>query len=351
MSRRSHTLLKPLITLAMAGLIVGCGGSHEPASLDTGAGNTALLDSAYAVAREQPNLTSLVVARNGVIERQEYFNGGGADIPQDVRSITKSVVSLLVGIALERGHLRSLDQTLGELLGPLAPPAPEMKAITLRQLLTMTSGLGGDELAHPELYNQWAAAANQLTYIWEQPLVAPPGSQFNYYSANYYVVSRILTRGTGQTTSDFAQGTLFTPLGIGSRLWETDDLGFFNGGAGLSLTPMDMLTLGNLVLTDGRVNGGQVVSSAWIRASTVAQMPTQAMPSVSGYGYGWWTGQAGESGFVMATGWGGQFIVVVPQKQLVVAATTHWQGVGTTAATAQWQAVMNLIVQRIVPAF
>jgi CubicO group peptidase (beta-lactamase class C family) len=329
----------------------GCSDGRTAPAGNISAGNMASVDAAYALARQQPNLTSLVIARNGIIERQEYFNGGGAGVAQDVRSVTKSVVSLLVGIALERGYLHSLDQTLGELLGPLAPLDSTKGAITLRHLLTMTSGLGGNELADPALYNQWAAAPDQLTYVWNLPLVATPGAQFNYYSPNYYIISRILTRACGQGTSDFASGTLFAPLGIGSRSWETDDQGYFNGGAGLRLTPGDMVAIGNLVLASGRAGGTQVISSNWLQNSTTMKTQTNAMPGVSGYGYGWWVGQAAGSEYVMANGWGGQFIVVVPNKQLVVTAATNWQGVGNGTAGVQWQTIMDIVMQRIVPAY
>lgn len=313
--------------------------------------NTALVDSAFAEAGRQANLTSLVVVHDGTVERQLYLNGGAADTAQDVRSVTKSVVSLLVGIALDRGCLQSLDQTLAELLGPLAPADTAKRGITLRQLLNMTSGLGGDELANVDLYNQWALAPDQLTYVWDLPLVSAPGSRFNYYSPNFYVASRILTQACGQGTADFARDILFTPLGIGPRAWEADDKGYTNGGAGLQLTPMDMVAIGTLVMDSGRAGGGQVVSSAWVRSATTSTVATTAEPNVTGYGYGWWIGQAGGARYIMAMGWGGQFIVVVPSKRLIVTATARWQGVARSTASAQWLAINSVILQRIVPAY
>lgn len=342
--------------IVLAGVVVtalaACsGGDRLAAPSGTSEINTRLLDSAFAAARQQANLTSLVVARGGTVDRQEYFNGGGAAVPQDVRSVTKSVVSLLVGIALDRACLRSLDQTLGELLGSSAPTDAAKRAITLRQLLTMTSGLGGDELANVALYNQWAAAPDQLTYVWDLPLVATPGSQFNYYSPGYYVVSRILTANCGQSTADLARDALFVPLGIGARAWEADAKGFINGGAGLSLTPLDMVAIGNLVLANGQAGSARVVSSAWMQAATTTKVATTAMPPASGYAYGWWTGTASGAGFIMATGWGGQFIVIVPSKQLVVTAASRWQGIGTSVANAQWRAVADIITQGVVRAY
>ncbi len=315
------------------------------------AGTAAQLDAAFAEAARQPNLTSLVVVQGGTVQRQLYLNGGAADTAQDVRSVTKSVVALLVGIALDRGCLPSLDHTLAELLGPLAPADTAKRVITLGQLLNMTSGLGGNELANVDLYNQWALAPDQLTYVWDVPFVSAPGSQFNYYSPNFYVAARILTQNCGQETAAFARDVLFTPLGIGPRAWETDDSGYTNGGAGLQLTPTDMAALGALVMDSGRTGGTRVVSSAWVERATTATVATNAEPNVTGYGYGWWIGQAGGARFVMAMGWGGQFIVVVPSKRLIVTATNRWQGLARTVSNANWLATYNIILQRIVPAF
>jgi CubicO group peptidase (beta-lactamase class C family) len=325
----------------------GCGGNSSTSTGPSSTTPTGQLDAAYALARQQANLTSLVVAHEGIVARQEYFNGGGSDTPQDIRSDTKSVVSLLVGIALDRGCLRSVDQTVGDLLGPLGPSDSTKAAVTVRQLLTMSSGIGGDELADVGEYNRWVVAPNQLSYVWDQPQMASPGTRFAYYSPAYYVLSPILTRACGQPTGDFARDNLFAPLGIGAREWEVDRQGYANGAAGLRLTPMDMVAIGNMMLDGGR----QVVSADWVRDATRTQMATNAQPYASGYGFGWWTGQVSGSDFAFANGYGGQFIVLVPRARLVVTATNRWQGVGATTASAQWMTTLDLIMQRIVPAF
>jgi CubicO group peptidase (beta-lactamase class C family) len=331
----------------LAGAAASCGGG-SPAGPGTGSSGTVGLDAAYALARQQANLTSLVVSRDGEIIRQEFFHGGGADTPQDVRSVTKSVVSLLVGIAIDRGCVQSADQRVGDLLGP---SDPAKAAITVRQLLSMTSGLGNDELLDVGEYNRWVAAPNQLAYLWAQPLQATPGTRFTYFSAAYHALSPIVTRACGQATADFARDVLFGPLGIGVRPWETDQQGYANGAAGLQITPRDMVAIGNLVLSGGMVGGRPVVSAGWIRDATRAQVATGAQPYASAYGYGWWAGQAAGSDVAFANGYGGQFIVVAPRARLVVTAANRWQGVGGATANAQWLATIDLIMQRIVPAF
>ncbi len=329
----------------------GCG--HDSPSTPTTAtpGSGSTLDAAFADARQQPNITSLVVAHEGAVVRQEYFHDGGPDVAQNVWSNTKSVVALLVGIALERGCFRSLDQSIGELLGPLGPSDPAKAAVALRHVLTMTTGIGPNELADLAEYNRWTAAPNQLAYLWDQPMLAAPGARFSYSSAAYHVASPIVTRACGQALPDLARETLFGPLGIGPRQWDTDRQGFANGSAALRLTPRDMLAIGTLVLDGGVAAGRQVVPAEWLRNATRTQVATTAQRYVSGYGYGWWTGQLAGSDFVLANGYGGQFILVVPGKRLVVTAAARTDGTTISTATAQWNATIDIIMQRIVPAF
>ena len=341
------------IGLVLALLIAAsCGGSAPTGPTPRSpAGWTTRLDTAFDLAGRQPQITSLVVTRDGAIVREQYWHGGGPDTPQDVRSVTKSVTSLLVGTALDRGCLRSLDQTVGEMLGPLGPPDSDKRAITVRHLLTMSSGLGSDELENVNEYNLWASAPNQLDYVWNLPILSPAGTHFVYNSGVYHVLSAILTRACGAPTADFARDTVFGPLGFGARSWETDNQGFANGAAGLMLTPRDMVAIGNLVLGEGRAAAGQVVSAGWVRDATRSHVDTSAQPYATGYGLGWWTGQMGTWNFAFANGYGGQFIVVVPGVRLVVTATNRWQGIGTAAAGSDWIAVMNIIMQNVLPAF
>jgi len=337
------------VALALA---IACG-SRSPAAPTVV--NGALIDLAYAQARQEPNLTSLVVARNGVIERQEYFHGGGPDATQYVWSVTKSVLSLTVGAALDRGCLRSVDQTLGELLGPSLVSDPQKAAITLRHLLTMTSGLDFPEMASyasgPSLYNAWVSAADQVAWVLARPLTATPGQRFEYGSGTIHLASVALSRACGASTATMAESALFAPLGIPSRPWETDHQGYNNGGAGLELSPRDMQAIGELVLNRGQYQGRSVVSGAWVQAMTSTQIETGAGMPTPGYGYAWWTGQTSGGQYALAHGWGGQFIMVVPAKRIVVTAAATTSGLGGTDAMAQWQRIFDLITQRIVAAY
>ena len=341
-----------MLSAVLLAFAVGCG-ARSPAAPTVV--NNSLVDMAFAQARQEPNLTSLVVARNGIIERQEYFHGGGLDTAQHIWSVTKSVLALTVGAALDCGCLRSLDQTLGELLGPSLVSDPQKAAITLRHLLTMTSGLDFPEMASyasgPSLWVAWLAAPDQVAWVLARPLTAMPGQRFEYGSGTIHLASVGLTRACGTSTATLAEAAVFAPLGIPHRSWETDHQGYNNGGGGLELSPRDMQAIGDLVLNNGQYQGGQVVSASWVRAMTSSQVSTGAGMPTPAYGYAWWTGQASGAQFALAHGWGGQFIMVVPAKRLVVTAAATASALGNPDAMAQWQRIFDIITQRIVAAY
>ena len=349
--RRPWFLL--LSVAAVTCLAASCGGAPAAPSPAEPATLAARLDAAFAAARQEPNLKSLVVARDGAVVREEFFNGGGADTPQDIRSVTKSVLALTVGAALERGCLRSLDQTLADLLGPSVVTDPQKAVITLRQLLTMTSGLDFPEMASytsgPNIYNMWVDAPDQVAWVLNRPLTAVPGQRFEYGSATIHLASVGLTNACGTSTAAYAQSYVLAPLGIPPRDWETDNQGYNNGGAGLSLSPRDMQAIGDMVLNGGRMQGRQLLPTSWIGEMTRGQVVTGGGMPAPFYGYGWWVGQVSGTDFTMANGWGGQFIVVVPARRLVVTTSADWAALNSSAAMAQWQRIFDIIVWQVVP--
>ena len=348
-----------LIAVSLRGVVIGTGLSAillacgRSAVAPTPQQETAL-DAALVAARQEPSLTSLVALRGGVPVREYYANGSGPDTPHHVWSVTKSVLSLAVGAALDRGCLHSVDQTLPELLGSAAVPDQAKARITLRHILTMTTGLDCPEMSTyasgPSLYQTWVEAPDQVAWILDRPLTAAPGERFEYGSATFHLASVALTRACGESAADFASSAIFSPLGIPLRRWETDRQGFSNGGGGAWLSPRDMGAIGTLVLEDGRAQGRQVIASGWIQEMTRAQVSTGPGMPASAYGYGWWRGQPAGVELVFANGWGGQFIFVIPSKRAVVTATSLTSGVSGMAALEQWQRIFTLLVTRIIPA-
>ncbi len=313
------------------------------------------LTAVYARARQEPNLKSLVVSRGGTLVKAEYFNGGGPDTPEHVWSVTKSVLALTVGAALDAGCLASVDETLGTLLGPALVTDPAKAGITLRHLLTMSSGIDFPEAAFyatgPSLYQAWIRLPDQVAFVMARAMTAQPGQRFEYGSGTIHLASVALARACGTSTSAFAHDQVFGPLGIGARSWEADNQGYTNGGAGLWLTPTDMQAIGAMVLDGGRYRGQQIVPAAWVQAMTRAQIPTPAGSALPTYGYGWWVGQTGAGDALhLANGWGGQFIFVVPARGLVVTTAASTATVSGQAAMDQWQRIYDIVASGIIPA-
>lgn len=288
------------------------------------------VDQAFEAAGKVPNVASLRIEQHGVLLREQYWSGN-ATTPHDVRSVTKSVMSLLMGIADRQGCLK-LDSTLGEALGAQAPADPAKAAITMRDLLSMSAGLQWNELGNVTEYNGWVASPDPVQYVLARPVVDAPGTFFSYSSAGFHLLSVALA-GNCAPADDFAQVNLFDPLGIARPQWERFDAPpDVNGGAGIQLSTLDLAKLGELVLHGGAAGGAQLVPAAYLAAATTVQIANgDATDFGPGYGYGFWLAGHRVEKFVMAQGFGGQFIFIEPAKDLVVVATSNWQGHGATA--------------------
>jgi CubicO group peptidase (beta-lactamase class C family) len=313
--------------------------------------DAARLSQAYDAARLNHGVKCLLVSRNGVLVGEEYFNNDGRDSLYHIRSVTKSVVSILFGIAVDRGLIRSLDLTVKEILGDYVDSmSAATGSITIRNLLTMSGGFQWEELRTTYDLALWTNASDKIAHVLRLPIVNAPGTQFTYNTAACQLLSAIFKAITGMTLYDFAVNNLFQPLGMsGMRPWEMDSKGFHYGGYKLSLTPIDMLSIGQLFLNEGQFGGRQIVSAEWVRASTRAQISTaNAMPYGPTYGYLWWSGRYGTYDYYFANGFGGQFIFNVPALRLVVVTRSDWTGTGRTG-DEQWMQTMDIIINRVLP--
>jgi CubicO group peptidase (beta-lactamase class C family) len=313
----------------------------------------AQLSSAYTTARTMPGMRSLLVVRKGKLVGEEYFNGNRADSLNHLRSVTKTVTALLVGIAVRHGSIRSTAQTLPEVIPSTVAAIPDDKRqITVKNLLTMTGGFQWNESQSVSEYNNWILAPDQIKYILERPLSDAPGTRFNYNSAAVHLLSVILTEGSGKTTRAFAQEHLFTALGITDLTWETEKRGYINGAAGLALRPRDLAKIGALILQEGYSGSTEVVPSDWVHEMTTAksrQVWRYGAMDLLDYGDLIWLGKVRGADAYLCEGYGGQVVLVVPSLDLVVVATTTWQSIGA-GASSQAAAVINLIVDEVIPA-
>lgn len=295
---------------------------------------------------------SLIVVRMGVIVDEHYFAGATAATQADIRSGTKSVMAMLVGIATDQGSLSGPGERLDALLRPsVATLSGPKAAITVGDLLTMRSGFAWDE-ATAAGYNAWALAPNQVDDLLQRPLADPPGSRFTYNSAAVHLLSVGLSQATSGTTESFARRVLFDPIGIGADTWETDNQGFNNGGAGLTLVPTDIARIGLLVLQRGASGSRQVVPADWIDGMLSSQVAVGSqLGPLADFHYGklWWLGSVGGQAVAFAWGYRGQLLLIEPGRDVVVVVTTALDD-PTLDPDAEAAGAMDLIVDEVLAA-
>jgi CubicO group peptidase (beta-lactamase class C family) len=260
-------------------------------------------------------IDSVLVVHNGYIVTEKYYPPYEQDTMHGLQSVTKSVVSALIGIAIHAGYINSVDDAVLDFYpGRTFENDDALKrSITLEHLLTMSSGLAWD-------WDEMVSSRDWVGYTLDQPMVAEPGREFYYSSGNAHVLSAIIQEASGMNTRDFAQLYLFDPLGISDVRWKTDLDGIPKGGWGMGMKPRDMAKLGYLYLNGGVWDGRQIIPAEWIKASTERhiQVPEPLEPWDLYMGYLWWLH---EDGPYAAHGTRGQFIYVVPESDLVVVFT------------------------------
>jgi CubicO group peptidase (beta-lactamase class C family) len=304
--------------------------------------------------KEFPQLHALLIVRHGCLAVEEYFNDWQADRLHMLQSVSKSFTSALIGIAISRGEFKGVDEKVLDFF-------PEMKDIAnmderkasmrLRDLLTMRSGTDYHERTPDAPHWQ----LNRLLKGWDKfyldrPMVASPGTSFNYDSGGVILLSAMLKNRTGMHADKYAERHLFGPLGIKNYFWHRNMEGHAHAGGGLNLTARDTARFGLLYLKNGRWGDKQVVPEEWVRESfrmhvdlTVKDQPP------SGYGYLWWILAPdirgdGRQMISAARGAYGQFIFVVPEHDLVVVIN------GDVKLAADRSRHMSLFYDRILPA-
>lgn len=278
------------------------------------------LAQAYRQAKTlAPPLESLLVARGPALVGEAYFNGRGPGNLWNIKSASKSVLSILIGIALDQGYLQGLDQTIDEFFPEYFArhSALQKETITLRDLITMRAGLQTTSFYN---YGEWVTSDNWAWWALDQPLISSPGRRMIYSTGNSHLLSVILTQATGMSTLEFAREHLLNPLDIRRLRWSRDPQGYYFGGNNMALRPRDLLKFGELYLNNGQHRGRQIVPGSWVWESTRPYV--QSRFSHHWQGYFWWTDWYGGYRTVFAWGHGGQFIFVVPQLSLVVVCTS-----------------------------
>jgi CubicO group peptidase (beta-lactamase class C family) len=329
-------------------LVLGC--ESDPAAPpfpETQGIDPEVLESVYSDIRSIPGSFSLLVQRNGELVAEEYFHGFTADSLHDVRSVTKSVISILVGIAIEEGFISSIDDPVGPYLAPVVDSIREEVANTsIRHFLMMSSGLDWHELDRGNSYSLWWQADDMVQHVVDLPIVHAPGARFIYNTGASHLLSVVLTQATGMPTLDFARQVLFHPMGFSGSSWLQENRGFYTGGMGLRITARDMMKIGQMFLDGGLHEGTRILPEAWVQESVSPLLPTgDVSPFGEGYGLLWWIGSGAGRDFFYANGYGGQFILVDPELNLVVVAQNSWRGTYWDEAGEQWYRVLSCLVE------
>ena len=275
--------------------------------------------AARAAASALPQLHSLLVSHRGTLVFEHYAPKYTATRPANIKSASKSIISALVGIAVERKLIPGVEEPIVRWFPELRKDADTRKAaITIEDLLTMRSGL---ESTSGENYGRWVTSRNWVRYALDRPMVSDPGTSMEYSTGTSHILSTILTRATKKSTHQFAAEVLARPLGISLERWPRDPQGIYFGGNEMLMTPRQMITFGELWLNRGRANGQQVVPAHWVDTSCVPRTRSR-WDSDREYGYGWWVQDFDGHEACFAWGYGGQYIMVFRELEVVVVATS-----------------------------
>jgi CubicO group peptidase (beta-lactamase class C family) len=270
-----------------------------------------------AVEANRMPIHSLHIVRYGHLVLDAYFHPFLQGERHDVASVTKSVTTTLVGLALDRGALAGLDVPVYPLLSPVSPANARKQQIRLRHLLTTSSGLDCGHAPYEPETLAMAASVDWVRFALDLPMRETPGTRFVYCSPGFHLLSALITRGTGLAAEDFAREALFAPIGIGDVRWPRDPQGISHGAGNLQLQPTDLLRLGYLFLRQGEWGGRQVIPREWIAQATRRQVDATGS---QGYGFGWWV-STDILGMYQAAGRGGQRLILWPDKDIVVVVT------------------------------
>ena len=316
--------------------------------------NEEIISGEFDEAEQSGFMNSLLIVRHGYLVGEKYFRGFDRQTTQDVMSVSKSFMSALIGLALQNGYLDSLGQPMMDFFPEYQEPGldPRKSQISLRHLITMRAGFDNSIEDYDVNWNRWISSNDWIGYAIRLPLLYDPGNRFAYITAETHLLSAILTRATGMSSYDFAQTFLFTPLRIRIGMWERDPQGYYIGGMRMYFTPRAMARFGQLYLMKGNLDGNQIIPEHWVDESLIYHTSGKGgwgeLRNI-GYGYLWWLGEiAGQTCFI-ALGYAGQYIMVFPQFQLIVVATSDYYCYADIA-DQQERAVLSICANHILPA-
>jgi len=272
------------------------------------------------------DLKGIVILRHGNLVAESYFNGDNANTLHDIRSATKSITATLMGIAIDQGMVKSVDDSIANYLPHL--PRDGKERIKIRDLLNMRSGLDANDgdPTSPGNETRLDASTDWMKSVYAVPMKAPPGTHYLYVSINAFLVGAIIENASHMQLDQFAAQHLFSPLEIVQYRWRHVPIDRTTGQGNLEITTRDEAALGQLFLEKGQYHRRQIVSPGWIEQCVANQVPISAVdPYADYYGYLWYTKteSVGKRSMLVhfASGNGGNKIYVVPSLRMVIAIT------------------------------
>ncbi|MGK6311851.1 serine hydrolase domain-containing protein [Neorhizobium sp. DT-125] len=321
-TRRATLISLPFVLSAARGFAQG---SPQPAAPQLPVPQPQVtLDTVFDGAAELEPLKVVLVSRNGETLAERAFNGRPLNASTNIKSASKSIVSCLTGIAIDKKLLEGPDQKIAPILKADLPadPDPRIHDITIGNLLSMQAGLS--RMSGPN-YGRWVASRNWVRFALSEPFDGEPGGSMLYSTASTHLLSAILTRVGRKSTLALAREWLEPVEGFRIGSWDRDPQGIYLGGNNMAMTARSLLAFGELYRNGGRTKDGvQVVSRSWIDQSWTPR--TNSRFSGDGYGYGWFLRRIGGEDVKFGWGYGGQMVYIVPSLGLTVVMTSDDSG-------------------------
>jgi len=310
------------------------------------------IEFAFAEAEQRNHIYCLLIVKNDSLVAEKYFRGYNRHSSFNVRSVSKSFLSAMVGIAFEQGILDSLNQSILHFFPEYVHNGLDQRKwdISIEYLLQMRAGIDSDVA----LYNQLHFSANWIRSTIELPLLDAPGTTFRYNTFLTHLLSGILTKASGMDTQTFARRNLFQGLNISLSDWATDPQGIYFGGNNMYFNARDLARLGQLYLHNGFLFGKQILSEEWIQKSLNNHINPAGNDwghlTEYGYGYLWWLGNISGERVFLALGYGGQFIINFPDHNMIIVTTANAYMPDWESADTNERSTLELIANYIIPA-
>jgi CubicO group peptidase (beta-lactamase class C family) len=294
-------------------------------------------------------LHSLLIVKNGKLISENYFGDLDQNTMFNIKSINKSILSALIGIAIKEGFIKNVNELVLDILNDVTikNDVTAKKELTIKHLLTMQSGLDYSENRYPFGSDPVFNSDNWVEATLNLPLKNKPGTIKNYATPNTHLLSAILTKRTKMSTLEFANKYLFKPLGIEGAYWSKDPNGIHFGGSEMHLTSIYLAKFGLLYLNNGKYNGQQIITEDWIKESMKNYVKKENIKWYETYGYLWYPRPFGKHSTYQASGVGGQFLIILPKHELIIITTANANSMFGT--TENERNLSDFIINKVIP--